>query len=687
MCGEKMNKSNNEKKTIVAGVDILPGYSPSSSNKQPHYALVFLKDGEVIDSYDDVSFARLIRLLWEYKPDILAIDNVFELKETVSELSKLLSLFPPNTKIVQVTGWGPEAVNIKTVARNLGIEVHGKLSPQKTAYLAAMIAWKGGGATLRLLEEKTKIIVTKGRSVSHGGMSYNRFMRSIRAAILATTKEIKRILDKNKFDYDVTFKKSMGGLERSVFIVYAPREKLYGLIRPVKNKSVRVIIRPIYREKIVLETPRKKTGKSRGIIIGLDPGIYTGVAAIDLDGTPLMTFSSKNLDRADILGMVSGLGRVVMVATDVSKPPANVKKLAATLNVQLYVPDRDLSTEEKQEIVRDIKAKYPWIEIDDTHERDALAAAYKAYLTIRDKMIQAEAKASEMTFPINVDRVKIMVAMGASIAEAIEHEIEKTVSMVKEEVRTPRKERRKTSMVNEKELMDKIENLTKKIKVLEAEKRRLIEQLDLYRKRVEELELELRTIKTTHSGSEELARRIYLLEQENRDLSARLKKALDELSRVKNERDRIVELAKKIVHGKYLNVLSSDVFTPSLISMVRNNGYPPIIYIRNPGSLLVEHALLLKQERIGLLIEKPHHIYDEIPVLDLSRYDHVFLGDELFVEPRIIDDLERAWEEIRRKEEEDKFVRLVKLIEDYKRERMKRLGLKKEPSLWEFDNK
>ncbi len=684
MCGEKMNKSNDQRNIVIAGVDILPGYSPSSSNKQPHYAMVFLRNGEVIDSYEDVSFARMIRLLWEYKPDILAIDNVFELKETVSGLSKLLTLFPPNTRIVQVTGWGPEAVNIKTVARNLGIEVHGKLSPLKTAYLAAMIAWKGGGATLRLLEEKTKIIVTKGRSVSHGGMSYNRFMRSIRASILATTKEIKRILDKNKLDYDVTFKKSMGGLERSVFVVYAPREKLYGLIKPIKNKSVRVIIKPIYREKIVLETPHKKPGKSRGIIIGLDPGIYTGVAVIDLDGTPLLTFSSKNLDRADILGMVSGLGRVVMVATDVSKPPANVKKLAATLNVQLYVPDRDLSTEEKQEIVRDIKARYPWIEIDDTHERDALAAAYKAYLTIRDKMIQAEAKASEMTFPINIDRVKIMVAMGASIAEAIEHEIEKAVAMVKEEVETPRKKPKRTPSFSEKELMDKIDDLSRKIKVLEAEKRRLLDQLEQYKRRVEELELELKTLKLSRSDNDELARRIYMLEQENRDLSQRLKKALEELHRTKEEKKNLVEVVKKIVRGNYVSVLSTEIFSPSLISLVRNRDYPPVIHVRNPGTLLAEHILLLKQERIGLLVEEPMGI-DDIPVLDLNNYDHVFLEDELFVESRVIGDLENAWEEIRRREEEEKFVKIVRLIEEYKKERMKRLGLKKEPSLWEFD--
>jgi predicted RNase H-like nuclease (RuvC/YqgF family) len=180
---------------------------------------------------------------------------------------------------------------------------------------------------------------------------------------------------------------------------------------------VKLIIKPVYKNKIVLSEP--EATNRRGVILGADPGIYTGIALIDLSGKPLLLYSSKNLDRSDIINMATSIGKVVIVATDVAHPPETVKKIAAMLKAELYIPHHDLSNDDKRQLITSIKKRYPQIEIEDTHERDALAAAYAAYLSIANKMRQIEEKVREMNIDLDAERIKIDVAQGITIAEAI----------------------------------------------------------------------------------------------------------------------------------------------------------------------------------------------------------------------------------------------------------------------------
>ncbi|MCC5990674.1 MAG: DUF460 domain-containing protein, partial [Thermosphaera sp.] len=163
---------------------------------------MILKDGELVASYEDLPLYKLLRLVIEHHVDVIAVDNVFELASSIDKLEKLMELIPHTCKIVQVTKTGAEFIS----TRELSKELFGSgtdLTPLKTAYLNALAALKGYGSEVQVFSNKTKIVITRGRNVSQGGMSQERFKRSIKAGILQATREIKKILDENNLEYDM----------------------------------------------------------------------------------------------------------------------------------------------------------------------------------------------------------------------------------------------------------------------------------------------------------------------------------------------------------------------------------------------------------------------------------------------------------------------------------------------------
>ncbi len=664
---------NSGKPAIVFGVDILPGYSIESTNKQPHYALVILHKGKVYETYEDISFSRLIRLVWEYKPDVLAIDNVFELARNTNELIELMKILPSKTRIVQVTGWGSEQASVETIAREHGIEVHGKQTPVKTAYLSAYIAYQGGGAVIKLLEEKTKIIVSRGRSVSHGGMSYDRFKRSIRAGILNVTREIRKILDSNGFDYDLIFKRSKGGLEKSIFIVYAPRDKLYGLIKPFKNKSVRVSIKPVYKNKLVFEEKiERKT--LRGIILGVDPGIYTGIAAIDLNGRPLLVHSSKNLDRSEIISMISKLGEVVVVATDTRQPPEFVKKIAAALNAKLYTPPNDLSTEEKQEIVNKLVEKYRYLEIKNTHVRDALASAYKAYTWIKDKLETIDSRLNEMNIDIDAEKIKISVIKGKSFAEALEEELDKYLENLREKKQLEVQIEKETYSEEIEKYKEKIEKLRNKITYLETLVRELVKQLEEKDRIIEDLKLELRITKKKDSGSSIYERKTYLLKQELETLTRELDKRDKEIEELRRRIKELEGIINRVWSGEYIVVPRIKNLCLNNIKRVRSNIINNIIYVDELYPLDTDTIDYLRREKIGIITSRDYgELYKDLRVPVVKAGEIVFMENMVVVNKNIQDEVKKAWDEIEKLNSEDEYRKVLRLIREYKEMRRKKL--------------
>ncbi|HID41000.1 MAG TPA: DUF460 domain-containing protein, partial [Pyrodictium sp.] len=432
---------------------------------------------------------RLIRLIWEYRPDILAIDNIYELASSEKELVKITSMLPPDLNIVQPTRLPDGSlVDLRRLAKLAGLDTgSGKLSPARTAYLTALLASMGYGSRIRFIEEKTRIVIAKSRRLKHGGMSSPRYQRRVRSAVLRAVKDVKRILDRHRLDYDLMFRKSGGGLDSAVFIVYVPRSRLNGIIKPHEDSDVRIEIQPVYSSRIVFETDASDhlNQTKPYIIVGIDPGISTGVAAVDLNGQPVFAFSRRGIDRSEVIELISRHGIPVLIATDVRPAPVFVRKLAAAMGVPVYEPPASLSVEEKRSIVEEYTRRHPELRrVTDAHVRDALAAAVKALHMHESKMRQIESYTARLGLDIDVDAVKADVIKGATIAEAVERAIHAALNDVGLRsylVKSVRRQVESASEPQQTENEDQVSRLRMKIERLRAENialRRRLREVD-----------------------------------------------------------------------------------------------------------------------------------------------------------------------------------------------------------------
>lgn len=104
------------------------------------------------------------------------------------------------------------------------------------------------------------------------------------------------------------------------------------------------------------------------LIVGIDPGSTSAVAAVDLDGEIQLLESGKNFPPRDIIQRVIKVGKPVVVASDKGKTPSKVDKIASSLGARLFEPASDLSSGRKKELGKGA----------NSHELDAVASAVNA---------------------------------------------------------------------------------------------------------------------------------------------------------------------------------------------------------------------------------------------------------------------------------------------------------------------
>jgi len=144
---------------------------------------------------------------------------------------------------------------------------------------------------------------------------------------------------------------------------------------------------------------------SNGRIVGVDPGTTTGIAVLDLEGNLVASTSRKEFARGQIIEYIIGQGTPLILATDVTPSPSTVKRLASNLGAELYVPDHDLS---QQGLIQD----FP-VTSKDTHVKDALAAAFKAYQQHKDLLGKTRRKADEAGVTDELDAI-LQEVLGSS---------------------------------------------------------------------------------------------------------------------------------------------------------------------------------------------------------------------------------------------------------------------------------
>lgn len=203
--------------------------------------------------------------------------------------------------------------------------------------------------------------------------------------------------------------------------------------------------------------------------MGIDPGIKTAFAALDLNGKPVASGTLKEADADRIVEEIAKLGVPSIIASDVNPAPSFVLKIAARFNVRTFVPIAHLHERDKKEIAP---------AAENPHERDAFAAAVKCYRIYANRLRQIDA----METTLNKNMLKHLVIQGFTLRNAM-------LLLEHKEVNKEQPKRKGTNVEKNKDA---------KLVVLVEENINLKKALDLERKNVAMLEAEIAKLKRTN---------------------------------------------------------------------------------------------------------------------------------------------------------------------------------------------
>lgn len=642
----------------IFGVDIASG-SPSS-RQQPSYSLVIL-EGDLVARHHMISRQKLIRLIRERQPEIVAMDNVHELAAERRELIDLLRQLPLSTRLVQVTG-GERPEPLVRVARWHGITFD-RTDPLEEAEACARLAAKGIGAYISAFEDRTWIKVSRRRSPGRGGWSQNRYSRKIHGAVKGLAREVERQLREAGLEYTSRAVEGLGGYTRAEFVVEASRENVH--IDPGYYCDAQLKIKSIERPQLQF---RPLTERRRYIIVGLDPGTTTGIAALNLRGDLVDLVSGRTISSSEVIEWIAARGRPLVVATDVYPTPGAVEKVKRAFNAVLYSPGADIPACEKVSLGREFGYR-------NDHERDALAAALSAYKSYKNKFLQVERK---VPVDIDPDEVKALVVRGYSIENAIAELTEPKAR----DYRLPPAPEPEEASPQDAALRSQIQQLTEQVKTLrtyldemkaelserEAAMRSMSARLERLRDKAS------REIKRDHEiriRDKEIERLRSLLRAERKQIK-RLKKALSRRKRAEG-----IEALEGLRQIKRLEAFSRDAVASALEQGVSRGD---LILLRDASGGGRSSAELLIERGVEAVIAESdmaqpvREILLEagIPVFSISDLPLRWIDGLPFVQP---DDLAEAmgrWEEERRARQARRQAdRLESIIQEYRAERLR----------------
>lgn len=569
------------------------------------YSMAILRGGRLL-KVDEVTVSRLIRLLWELKPDVIAVDNVLELGGSIRNVSNFVKLLPPGVRLVQVNLDERSLKDLRLVAREAGLELpHGKLDPKLSAVVIAFLASKGYGRDIEVFSKKVKIYVHRGRSGRAGGSSADRFRRNLRASVAQVVKKIEEVLRSNSIEYDITLRRSRGGVESAVFTVYCDRERLYGLVKNAVGRDVVVRVRPVINIASIRHIALSQEQEQRHLIVGLDPGVEVGLAAIDLNGHVVTLKSARGLDREDVISLLRNLGKVVVIATDKQQPPDFVRRVAASLGAKVYTPERSLSTYEKESIARDYAELYG-IEVRDTHMRDSLVAAIEAYRSIEGKMKELEERLGEMGLSkasVNLDKYKVRIVEGVPIATIIEEIISEALSREESADKVLEAVHEARALAESNELMKRrIRELERTIESLETERQHLLTKVKNLEGELSRLRSIIDSELASISRSVMRDRKIYELTQRLVNVVRDLDNLRTEYEKMKEQHLRLASILPRVAEGKLLVI--RKVSTAEQIEGLEGLKQGEAIFIERPTLEGLKKIAPLV-ERLGVVLVFP----------------------------------------------------------------------------------
>ena len=669
---------------MVMGIDLAP-----SAQHMQEYALVVVNErGTVIDRRESVDWKTIFRLLKKYKVDTIAVDNIFEIGESIGDIKRRLGKVIEKIRLVEVTRVGDHYVKLAELAFKEGIlsERIPHLSPLQAAEASALLALKGiGTAVIEPSTIKTAILISRGRSPGSGGMSQGRYNRSQRSAIKHVTSlildELKKHVDNS--DMECYVQRSKFGLERSVIILNATPSHVRRLLRPFRDLIKKSGVNLKIMTRILAFDERQADFDNREekpIIVGLDPGIVTGIAVLDLHGNLLFVDSGLALDRTSIIRTITKFGNPVVIASDVRRAPLVVEKIASTLDCAVYTPPRDLSVEEKRQIVQENVVNFKDV-VKNSHQRDAVAAALKAYFNFKNKFMQLEARAKELNLSRpQIEKAKAFIIKGLTIKEALERAVpdERPDKPLMTTQAEPEIQRLRSELSR---LREKVEEQSKTIKDLEESRLSLLKQLKEKEARIAELEEALlkASLRLPHTAQDEaVKRRLEASAKTVSELKARIEVMEKELEELKYL---VRELAKSnVVIVKEIRSITKRAVEEAVKYEVLRKG--EIVLVQDPSSSNVEGIASLINMQPEAIITKIDKMPKEalkaikencIPLIDVEEVKVEKASEFLYVSSTIKELIRARKEELLAERDRSLKEKLKDILQKYREERAKEL--------------
>lgn len=118
----------------------------------------------------------------------------------------------------------------------------------------------------------------------------------------------------------------------------------------------------------------------KALIIGIDPGTTSAAAAVNFEGELTDIESGRDMSNSEIIQQIVDWGKPVVITSDKGKTPSKVEKIARSVGAEIYEPREDLPQQKKNQLG----------EGENTHEKDASAAALNAYNHLQKEIRKIE---------------------------------------------------------------------------------------------------------------------------------------------------------------------------------------------------------------------------------------------------------------------------------------------------------
>ena len=244
------------------------------------------------------------------------------------------------------------------------------------------------------------------------------------------------------------------------------------------------------------------------MIVGFDPGRWTGIAVLDFDKN-LVLLETIRGGMPEAINLIRQHCRPLIIAID-KKRIKSAEKLAAVFGAKVHAPAKDLSVVEKSRLTSAYPAK-------TDHERDALAAAliaYKKYRPILRKIKKRELEIFESLLKSDKPNIKAALSMGIKTKqpkktrqtpnlkrkiEVLEHKIELLELELKSKGKKDLNQIATRSMLTKPKKINLNPIYKQKLKTEQALRKKAEKELAESKKRVFEIEKELRRFKAEPS--------------------------------------------------------------------------------------------------------------------------------------------------------------------------------------------